>query len=449
MPILVLVCGLLASAQTPIGDWISEIEIEELVPFEVSFRFSNRNTSPLDGIEGKVILQDQLGRVIEVIPIEAFSVTTDETVEVVTASRWNYQQSGIHLLEVRLDLGADDSVSDSLMFRILPIRLPLEPPQALPGEGLYTVYQQAVNWGLTRVAAPEAWSTSHGDPRVVVAVIDSGIDHSIPQLAASMWINEGEIDGNGIDDDRNGYVDDIHGWDFRDNDSSSLVGTTIHGHGTFGASIIAAQPGELPIVGVAPGVRIMDVRFLDSCNSFDSSDWQALGRAIDYAVDNGAQIINLGIYAHGTPPNCVDAALRRAVEHGVIIVGIAGNFGEEQVMYPGRYDTVLAVSATTPNDFLANFSNRGADVAFCAPGEGVTSLIKGGRASTQSGTSFAASHVAGVLALILSVAPELSPIEAIGVLRDSAIDLGPPGLDTWFGYGLVNAYPALSSLGEI
>ena len=88
-------------------------------------------------------------------------------------------------------------------------------------------------------------------------------------------------------------------------------------------------------------------------------------------------------------------------------------------------------------------------MAFCAPGDDVTSLTKGGRASTQSGTSFAASHVTGVLALILSVAPELSPTEAIGVLRDSAIDLGPPGLDIWFGYGLVNAYRALSSLGEI
>jgi len=118
------------------------------------------------------------------------------------------------------------------------------------------------------------------------------------------------------------------------------------------------------------------------------------------------------------------------------------------VMYPGRYDAVLAVSATTANDLLAGFSNRGAAVAFCAPGDNVTSLTKGGRASTQSGTSSAASHVTGILALILSVAPELSSTEAIGVLRDSVIDLGPPGPDTWFGWGLVNAYQALSSLGE-
>ena len=441
--ILALICGALATAQSPSSEWIDGIEIANLVPFEISFRLANRGTAPLNVASSRAILSDQLGQIIEAYPIDPFTVPPGQGQVVAVSSRWSFQKPGIYLLEVALDLGAYGLISDSLAFRILPLRLPLAPLSGVGGEGLVTIYQQPVSWGLVRVAAPEAWSVSHGDSRVVVAVIDSGIDHSIPQLAASMWINDGEIEGNGIDDDRNGYVDDIHGWDFRDDDNSSLVGTTIHGHGTFVASIIAAQPGELPIAGIAPGVRIMDVRFLDSSNSFDSKDWQAFGRAIDYAVDNGADIINLSIYANGRPPNSFESTLTRARQRGVIIVGITGNLGEAQVMYPGRYDSVLAVSATTPNDLLAGFSNRGASVAFCAPGGGVTSLTKGGRASTQSGTSFAAPHVSGILALILSVAPGLSPEEAIRVLAQTASDLGPRGPDDQYGAGLVNALAAL------
>jgi len=161
----------------------------------------------------------------------------------------------------------------------------------------------------------------------VVAVIDSGIDTSIPQLRESLWINEDEIPDNGIDDDRNGYVDDIHGWDFRDNDNSSLMGSSLHWHGTFSAGIIAARPGETPIVGIAPGVKIMDVRFLNSRNQFLSSDWQTFAEAIDYAVNNGARIINMSVYANGRPPDYFEAALQRAAARGVLVVGITGNTG--------------------------------------------------------------------------------------------------------------------------
>ena len=175
----------------------------------------------------------------------------------------------------------------------MPLTLPLESPPNLEGEGLYTVYQQPLNWGIVKIGVPEAWHTTHGSEDVVVAVIDSGIDYTIPQLAGRMWINEDEIPGNGIDDDHNGYIDDMHGWDFRDTDNGSLRGSKIHWHGTFAASIIAAWPGENATVGVAPGVRIMDVRFLDSKGLFYGSDWRRFAQAINYAVDNGARIINL------------------------------------------------------------------------------------------------------------------------------------------------------------
>ncbi len=441
---LALLGTLRAVAQAPASGWIEQIEIASLVPFEVTFRFSNRGASTLEDIEGQAILQDRLGQVIEVVPIRSFSAAPGQTVDGVATSRWDFQRTGIYLVEVALDLGDGGPISSSLAFRILPIPLPLEPARAAEGEGLYTVYQSPVNWGLVRIEAPEAWWVHHGDPKVVVAVIDSGIDASIPQLRESMWINEDEIPDNGVDDDRNGYVDDVNGWDFRDGDNSSLVGTPLHWHGTFTAGIIAARPGELPIVGVAPGVRIMDVRFLNSENQFLSSDWRTFAEAIDYAVDNGAQIINMSVFANGRPPGYFEDALRRAAARGVLIVGISGNTGEAGVLYPAKYDVVYAVSATTRDDLAAGFSSYGPEVFACAPGERIVSFVPGGGTSTRSGTSFAAPHVSGVLALILSAHPGISPGDAIEILRRTLVDLGARGFDDWFGHGLVNAYEAVS-----
>ena len=435
--------GLPAAGQSPASEWIQEIEIVSLAPLEVAFEFANEGIAVLGNIEGRATLSDQFGQTIEVYRIDPFTVPGGQRQEVTVQSRWDFQQIGYFLLEIALEPGDGSLISNSLAFQILPIQVPGLRGAPQPVEGLVTHYQKPVSWGLTRIAAPEAWTVSPGRDDVVVAVIDSGIDSSIPQLQGSMWRNPGEIANNGIDDDRNGFIDDVHGWDFRDNDNSSLTGSPLHGHGTFVASIIAAQPGELPIVGVAPGVRLMDVRFLDSSNSFRSRDWDTFARAIDYAVDNGADIINLSIYANGRPPSSLETALDRARQRGVIVVGITGNRGGTEVMYPGRYDSILAISATTSSDLLASFSNQGPGVAFCAPGDDVTAITKGGRASTQSGTSFAAPHVTGVLALILSVAPNLTPDEAIRILADTAIDLGARGMDTQYGQGLIDALAAV------
>lgn len=195
-----------------------------------------------------------------------------QVAQVEASSRWEFQKPGIYLLQVTLDIGLDALVSKSLAFCITPISLPLSPPQNLEGEGLYTIPQQPVNWGISKIEAPMVWHTTHGADAIVVAVIDSGVDSGIPELARSMWVNEDEIPNNGVDDDRNGYIDDVHGWDLRDNDNDSLRGTSRHWHGTFVASIIAAWPGENAIVGVAPGVKIMDIRFLDSKNLFYGRD---------------------------------------------------------------------------------------------------------------------------------------------------------------------------------
>lgn len=427
------------------SDWISEIDVVALNPFEVSFRLTNSSPTQVGIINARAILSDQFGRTIEVLSIDAFSVLPGGSRAISTSSRWGFQQTGIFLVEISLETDSDTLISNSLAFRILPIRLPLAPPVSAFGEGLRTLYQQPVSWGIQHISAQDAWNVSHGRRDVVVAVIDSGIDSSIPQLQPCMWSNPGEIPRNGIDDDGNGYVDDIHGWDFRDDDNSSLSGSPLHWHGTFVAGIIAAQPGDVPLVGVAPGITLMDVRFLDSENEFSSRDWNAFADAIDYAVDNGADIINLSVYANGTPPAILEGAILRAVRAGVVIIGIAGNTNQAPVLYPGKYDEVYAVSAITEQEQLASFSARGPEVALCAPGEGITSFLPGGQTATRSGTSFAAPHVSGTLALILSANPSLSASQAMGRLMGSLIDLGTRGFDSSFGQGLVNAFDAVSN----
>lgn len=293
-------------------------------------------------------------------------------------------------------------------------------------------------WGLARIRAPEAWQVTRGSEEIIVAVIDSGIDRTIPELAAVLWTNPREVPGNGLDDDGNGYVDDAFGWDFRDNVPAHLRRTQLHWHGTFVAGIIAARLTEGGAAGVAPNVRIMDVRFLDSRGLFTTKDWDRLAAAVRYAVDNGARIINLSLYAKGQPPAVVEQALVYAAENNVIVVGIAGNDGRPEVLYPGKYPAVVAVSATDSRDALAPFSSWGPEVAVAAPGHEVVSLLPGGRTALGSGTSYAAPHVTGTLALMLSADPSLTAAGAVALLLGSAAPLA--GSDArWFGAGLVDA----------
>ena len=136
--------------------------------------------------------------------------------------------------------------------------------------------------------------------------------------------------------------------------------------------------------------------------------------------------------------------MHRAAARGVLIVGITGNTGERDVLYPAKYETVLAVAATTRDDRAAGFSSYGPEVFACAPGERIVSFVPGGGTSTRSGTSFAAPHVSGVLALILSAHPGMSRDGAIAILRGSLEDLGASGFDEWFGFGMVDAYRAVT-----
>ncbi len=432
---------------------ISDIQIDGLAPFTVSFDFRNPKSTVLEDVAGKAFLTDQTGLRIIGFVIHSFDVDPNETTRTTAFSQWEFQQTGTYILQLAIDIGEPNLVTGSLSFRIAPITVPYaqtdnQQPQngslsTITQQPLYTITQQPMNWGIPTIDAPLSWEETTGPQSIVVALIDSGVDFSVEELKGTAWVNEDEVPDNNHDDDHNGYVDDIHGWDFRDNDAGPTVGTRIHWHGTFIASIISAWPKERAIVGVAPGVRIMDLRFLDTNNLFYGRDWDAFASAVNYAIDNDADIINLSVASRTKPPQIFERAIERAANSGVILVGIAGNESNQAISYPAAYPSVLAVSATNQSSRLANFSNYGEGVTLAAPGANIAGLFPGGVAGTSSGTSFAAPHVTGTLALMLSIEPDTTTDFLISTLRASCSDLGDPGNDTQFGSGLVNTYQAV------
>ncbi|MGI9606377.1 MAG: S8 family serine peptidase [Acidimicrobiales bacterium] len=269
---------------------------------------------------------------------------------------------------------------------------------------------------------------------VVVAVVDSGVDFGHPDLAHAPWSNVGEdCSGapNGIDDDENGYIDDCGGWDFGDDDPVPFDGSN-DAHGTHVAGIIAARAGNgIGIAGIAPDAEIMDLKVSDSSGVISSS---AIARAIRYAADNGADVINLSL---GSAPGASLASVSQvadAVEYagsaGVVVVAAAGNNGvslDDSPVYPASLDQdhMLVVGASTPSDQRASFSNVGSPVDIFAPGELILSTIPGGELAFQSGSSQAAPMVAATAALVLEqeAGSAESVIETIVQTADSIDDL--------------------------
>lgn len=246
----------------------------------------------------------------------------------------------------------------------------------------------------------------------VVAVIDTGVDYTHKDLADNIWVNEGEIPGNGIDDDGNGYVDDVHGVDFVDGDSDPM---DEHGHGTHVAGIIAMTPGNGGGVGVAYGAKIMCVRAGQANGSFASSD---IAKAIKYAADNGADVINMSFGGTGRS-YLVESALQDAFPSCVLVAAAgndglptndainAGYFNTEDI-YPAGYKYVLGVMATNNNQSLASFSNwdfaegSGCEYEMAAPGVNIYSTLPGNRYACWSGTSMATPNVAAAAAILRS-----------------------------------------------
>ena len=287
------------------------------------------------------------------------------------------------------------------------------------------------NWGNDMVNAPEAWARGYRGQGVTVAVIDSGVDISHQDLSNNIWRNTREIAGNGIDDDRNGYVDDIHGWNFGigQNNNNVLPGTSSsgQGHGTHVAGTIAAANNGIGMTGVAYNSRIMAIRMgnVNSQNQFTNPG--NLAQAIRYAVDNGARVINMSL--GWTDSTALRDALAYAASRNVITVSSAGNSSLSSPGTPAHYATQygFSVGAVNSSRTIASFSNlAGTNSSMqhvMAPGVNVYSTLPGNRYGNSSGTSMAAPHVAGVVALMLGANPNLTHAQVRSILTSSATRL--------------------------
>ncbi|MFN7972346.1 MAG: S8 family serine peptidase [Acidobacteriota bacterium] len=311
-------------------------------------------------------------------------------------------------------------------------------------------------WGLGTLELPQAWDTVKGDPNVIIAIVDTGIDFLHPDFGQALWVNPGEVPGNAIDDDGNGYADDVYGYDFasgqggRDSDPTDGLG-----HGTMVAGVAgAATDNGIGLAGASWGCKLMICRALDDTGSGYVSD---MGVAMQYAIDNGAKVINVSATGSGTSPylESIVAAARQA---NVTVVVASGNYSTNTDYFtPANIDDVVTVGAMAFGKSIPSWSDFGATLDLVAPGVETlgpralaTDFLQSGTAILDtdyyhaSGTSFSAPEVAAICGLLYSAAPALTHDQVVNVLRASASDVAAPGVDAYAGWGLPSARMALT-----
>ncbi|MFC2158198.1 S8 family serine peptidase [Acidobacteriota bacterium] len=295
------------------------------------------------------------------------------------------------------------------------------------------------------IDAPEAWNVTTGSRSVVVAVIDSGVDYNHADLNPNMWVNPGEIPGNGVDDDGNGFVDDVNGINAIDNDGYPMD-VINDPHGTHVAGTIgAAGNNGLGIVGVNWTCSIMALKFIGDDGGGSLSDEV---QCIDYAINHGAHVIN-GSYGDNGTSNIERRAIERAGAAGILCAFAAGNDGEDsdsQPQYPAAYDldNIIAVADSTHNDRLSYSSNYGrTTVDVAAPGSSILSTIPNNAYDTYDGTSMASPHVAGLAALIRATDNSLTYKDLKDRILDS-VDKIPSMAGKLVSGGRINAARALN-----
>lgn len=294
------------------------------------------------------------------------------------------------------------------------------------------------------IGMEKAWEIQTGSKDIIVAVIDTGVDYNNPNLVDNIWVNEAEKNGQpGVDDDKNGYVDDVYGYDFVNVDNDPMDD---HGHGTHCSGTIGATGNDgKGIVGVNWNVRIMPVKFLGP----DGGSTEGAIEAINYARKMGADIMS-NSWGGGGESEALKEAIEDANKAGILFLAAAGNNGtnnDEQPFYPANYEVenLISVAAIDNAGQLADFSCYGAKtVHIAAPGVAVLSSILDGQYDYWSGTSMATPHVSGVAALVLANEPELTVKE----LRERLLKTAQP-LFSIKGMvatgGMVNAYYALKN----
>lgn len=317
----------------------------------------------------------------------------------------------------------------------------------------------ADQWGIHKVGylpksdPNSAWNIVDGGAQnVLVAVIDSGLDMDHPDAPEYIWTNEKEVSENGIDDDGDGYVDDVHGWNFLDNNNDLR---DLKGHGTFVAGIIAAKTNNgIGVAGINPGAVIMPLKVVNKIGETDSF---SIFRAIHFAVDHGARVLNISLGGRGVS-KLEQIAINYARSQGVFVAVAAGNVGENISDHgPASSQGVFAVGAIDFNGNRSTISNWGPNNGLLAPGEAIYSLFSKDTVESvvaairktgywkQSGTSFSTPIVAATASLMLAKNPNLTPLQIEDILSKTATEMYDPGWDAKSGAGLLNATQALGA----
>ncbi|OGQ16880.1 MAG: hypothetical protein A3B70_01825 [Deltaproteobacteria bacterium RIFCSPHIGHO2_02_FULL_40_11] len=316
-------------------------------------------------------------------------------------------------------------------------------PDPQPGPG-FNDPLFARSYGIRMIDAPKAWTSfTFGNRDIIVAVIDTGVDYNHEDLNLNMWVNANEIPGNGMDDDGNGFIDDIHGWNFvsLNNDPMDDNHHGTHVAGTIGALV----NNQLGTIGVSPHVSIMPCKFLGK------SGWGSVHNAVQcvtYAVDNGAKVLNNSWGGGGFSEPLLEA-IQMAKEAGVLFIAASGNYNQnndEVPLYPATYDVenIISVAAVDAWDQKASFSNYGATtVDVAAPGVAIYSTFPNNLYDTLSGTSMATPHVSGAIALLWAHKPHLTALEIKDLLLNTVEPI-PAMKDISVTGGRINVYDAMA-----
>jgi len=351
---------------------------------------------------------------------------------------WNLPQIGWRAIE--LPKGKRDEARALLAADPSVLEVELDPRRELaytPNDPLFPS-----QWHMSHIKANLAWDTEKGDPSVTVAIVDTGIELTHPDLAANLWTNPGEIPGNLVDDDNNGYVDDVHGYDFANFDSDP---SDDNSHGTACAGIVAAvQDNSLGVSGVAPHCRVAAVKAGLSTGYFFAS---ANVPAYVYCADMGFKVMSMSFYSDEVVPAERDA-IRYCGEHGVLPCVAAGNENSVLPYYPAGFPQSLSVGAIIDaTDARAFFSNWGSWVSVAAPGWTLTTTyLGGGYTGGFNGTSGATPHVAGIAALLFSAKPSATNAEVKAAIQDACVPLNQAPYGRWTNYGRVDADAAVDRI---
>ncbi|GAB4140968.1 MAG: hypothetical protein Fur0041_16190 [Bacteroidia bacterium] len=317
-------------------------------------------------------------------------------------------------------------------------RVPLTKTCLTPNDPSYSS-----QWNLAQINASGAWNYFSSGSNIVIAIVDDAVDRNHPDLSPNLWVNTGEIANNNIDDDGNGYIDDINGFDVGNNDNNPNPPSSAYDHGTHVAGIASARANNnTGIASIGFSCKLMAVKATTSSSSITNGY-----DGIVYAVNSGADVINMSWGGTGSSTTAQNI-ITWASNQGVLLIAAAGNSNVNSMFYPAGYSECMAVASTTTGDVKSSFSNYGTWVDISAPGSNIYSTLPGTGYGNKSGTSMASPLVAGLAGLMLSLNPGLTPSDIKSCITSTAVNINAanPSYTGQLGAGRIDANAAMQCI---